>query len=64
MTDYGYFRRANSENYTEGESEFEAAFDRWSSSEEDGSESESSSESESIDSDSEGSIGSETMSDM
>jgi hypothetical protein len=54
----GFFRRANSEVYTEGESEFEAAFDSWSSRDLGGD------VSESDDSDSEGSIGSESMSDM
>ena len=51
-------RRASSDVYTEGESDYEAAFDKYDSSDFDGS------ESESDDSDLEGSIGSESMSDL
>ncbi|OSS47200.1 hypothetical protein B5807_10051 [Epicoccum nigrum] len=58
MRSVGFFCRANSETYTEGDSDFQAAFDKYDSSDFDGS------ESESDDSDLEGSIGSESMSDL
>jgi hypothetical protein len=58
MRSVGFFCRANSETYTEGDSDFQAAFDKYDSSYFDGS------ESESDDSDLEGSIGSESMSDL
>ena len=51
-------RRASSEVYTEGESDYEAAFDEYDSSDLDGS------TIASDESDSEGSIGSESMSDI
>jgi hypothetical protein len=55
-------RRASSDVYTEGESDYEAAFDKYDSSDLDGSSVESDDEDD--ESDPESSIGSESMSDM